>query len=93
MYIKYRLKSECKVPKLIAYKGKNKFIEKECVDLEFLIERGIAFNEFMCLIDEIYSLEQWIERTKKHYTARYWVESEGELYMCEPKVIPKRIIR
>jgi len=81
------------MPKLYAYKGKNKFLEKECIDLEFLIERATSYNEYMCLIDNIYSLEQWIERTKKHYTVRYFVEDDNNLYMCEPIMIPVKEIR
>jgi hypothetical protein len=69
----------------------SKILYRQDKDLQFLIERGTAFNEHICFLDNIYSIHQWIDRVKRNYSERYFVEdNKGNMYWCEPVMLPKK---
>ncbi len=73
--------------KLYSYNGMNKQLVEQSECIAELVEKGIAFNCFMCALNEITSKQQWINYLNTTPHQRYFVEADGGMNVCYPDIL------
>jgi len=73
--------------KLYSYNGINKQLIRTTDNVAEAIEDGIAYNVFVCYLNNISTIDQWMDFLRGSVYHRFYVEIDGGFNWCCPDIL------